>query len=74
MNREIQVSDIHLASFLLARDFRLARIEGERRKTFVFLDVPSEKVTDFYSDKDSVSARRLLDALRNLKGFIAQPV
>jgi len=74
MNKEIQVNDIHLASFLMAKDFRLRRIEGERRKTFIFVDVPPEKITEFYSDQDTVSARRLLDALRNLKGFIAQSI
>lgn len=65
-------SDLHLAAYLLATDHPLLRLEGPPgRRSFVFDRVSPEIVTDFYSGA-KVDARRLLGALRDLKGLVAQ--
>lgn len=71
--KETKVSDLQLAAYLTALDYPLLRVEGPNgRKVFVFTDVPDEVVFAFYSGRDPVSARKLLDALRNLKGLALQ--
>ncbi len=68
-----RISDLQLASYLLARGFRLLRTEGpERRKTFVFAEVPEEVTFAYYGGQDAVSARLLFDAHRNLRGLVVQ--
>ena len=65
-------SDLNLAAYLLATDHPLLRLEGAPgRRSFVFDHVSPETITGFYSGA-KVDARRLLGALRDLKGLVAQ--
>ncbi len=69
---EFSTSDINLASWLLATDHPLRRLNGPPgRQTFIFGNVKPEDVTDFYSGA-MVDARKVLGALRDLKGLLAQ--
>lgn len=66
------VSDLNLAAYLLATDHPLLRLEGPAgRRNFVFDNVNPEAVTSFYAGA-RVEARKLLGALRDLKGLVAQ--
>lgn len=71
---ETRISDAHLAAYLLARDFQIVRVEdgGRGRRDFIFGGVPPEVVASFFGGDDKVSARVLLDALRNVRGLLAQ--
>jgi hypothetical protein len=74
MNTSFSTHDLNLASYLLATNHRLHRLEGPPGKSaFVFGDVSPEDVTAFYSGAQ-VDARQLLGALRDLKGLLAQGV
>jgi len=71
---EITVTDAHLAAFLLARGHGISRVGGSAgRREFTFVNVPADTITTFYGGDDQVSARALLDALRNVKGLVHQP-
>ena len=73
MNDERQISDLQLASYLLARGYKFLRAEGSTHKrVFIFAGVPETEVFSFYSGDDQVSARSLFDAYRNLKGLTLQ--
>jgi hypothetical protein len=65
-----RVSDISLAAYLLARGHPLRDFKAGGRVEFVFADVPEQVVLAFYGGEDQVSARQILDALKNLKGLI----
>jgi nucleoside-diphosphate-sugar epimerase len=72
---EIRISDAHLAAYLLARGYQVTGIDGSgtaARKEFLFREVPTDVIASYYGGEDSVSARALLDALRNLRGLLAQ--
>jgi len=70
---ELAISDLHLAAYLLVRGFKVIRLEGPLgRREFIFAEVPTEVIASFYGGDDRVSARALLDALRNLRGLLAQ--
>lgn len=70
---ERRVSDLNLAAYLTALGYPLVRIVGPNgRKEFVFGGVPEETVFNFYSGKDQISARQLLNAYRDLKGLVLQ--
>jgi len=72
---EVTVTDAHLAAFLLARGHKIGRISGAAgRREFVFTDVVSDVLVAFYGGDDQISARALLDALKNIKGLAAQPL
>jgi len=72
---EVRISDSHLAAYLLARGHRIQRVAGSPgRREFIFVGVPPEMITTFYGSDDSISARVLLDALRNVKGLLQQPL
>lgn len=72
---EVKISDVHLASYLLVRGFQVARVNGSpSRREFIFPNVPPEAISSFYGGDDRVSARALLDALRNLRGLLVQGV
>jgi hypothetical protein len=72
---DIHISDAHLAAYLLARGFRISRIAGSPgRREFVFTEVSGDALVTFYGGDDRISARALLDALKNIKGLIAQPL
>lgn len=71
---EVPISDLHLAAFVLARGGRLVRLAGSQdRREFVFQGIAPEVIAAYYGGNDSVSARALLDALRNVRGLISQP-
>ena len=69
---EFPTSDIHLAAYLLATDHPLRRLEGSPgQKSFVFGNVTEADVQAFYAGAPS-DARKVLNALRDLKGLLAQ--
>jgi len=65
-----RISDLNLAAFLLAKGHNLVRFQGGPRAEFVFSDVPEQAILAYYGQGDEVSARKLLDALKNLKGLL----
>ena len=68
---ETRISDLGFASFLLAQDYDLVRIDGASgRVEFVFASVPEKVLFEFYSGGALVNARKLLAAHRDLKGLI----
>jgi len=70
---ELRISDVHLAAYLLVRGFQIVRVEGApSRREFVFTNVSPEVVSSFYGGDDQVSARALLDAVRNVRGLLVQ--
>jgi len=70
---EVPVSDLGLASYLLALGYSLARIEGpSHRSVFIFADVPKQVVLSFYREDAVVHPRKILDSLRALKGLSRQ--
>ncbi len=73
MNGERKISDLQLASYLMARGYKLLRAEGPTHKrTFIFIGVSDADIFKYYSGDDQVSARHLFDAYRNLKGLTLQ--
>ena len=65
-------TDIHLAASLLATDHPLRGLNGRPgQRAFVFGNVTPEDVSGFYGGV-KVDARKLLGALRDLKGLLAQ--
>jgi hypothetical protein len=71
---ELTLTDAHLTAYLLARGHQICRVGGPAgRREFTFADVPADDITTFYGGDDRVSARALLDALRNVKGLLQQP-
>ena len=71
--KEFPISDLHLASYLLALGYSLVKIDGpSHRILFVFADVPQEIIISFYREDAAVNPRKLLDSLRNLRGLLLQ--
>ena len=71
--KETRISDLQLASYLLALDYSIIRTEGSSHRTeFIFAAVPEEVVFRFYHGDSTVNPRKLLDAYRNLKGLLIQ--
>lgn len=69
---EFSTHDLNLASYLLATNHPLRRLDGPPGKSaFVFGNVSEEAVTSFYAGA-KVDARQLLGALRDLKGLLAR--
>ena len=71
-----RITDLALAAYLTVLDYQLVGIEGPcgGRREFIFADVPKDVVVAFYSGKVPVDARKLLGALRDLKGLTVQPL
>jgi hypothetical protein len=70
---ERKISDLQLASYLVAREFRIVGIEGPpHRRQFVFANVPDDVIVGYYSGTDLTSARKLFSAYRDLKGLAIQ--
>jgi hypothetical protein len=70
---ETSVTDLNVASFLLARDFPIIRVEGSTgQKTFVFQGVPQDELMAFYAGRALVDARKLFSAFRDVKGLALQ--
>lgn len=69
----LKISDPHLTAYLLVRGFQILRVEGTpAHREFVFSNVPPEAISSYYGGDDLISARALLDALRNVRGLLAQ--
>jgi hypothetical protein len=69
---EFSTTDIHLAAYLLATDHPLRRLEGRvGQRAFVFGEATQAVVSAFYAGA-KVDARKLLGALRDLRGLLAQ--
>ncbi len=65
--------DLHVAAFLLSRDFPLIRLEGSPgQRVFVLQGPTEEDVIAFYKGPILLDARKLLNALRDLRGLLAQ--
>ncbi len=66
------VSDLHLAAYLLAAGYRLlsARQGNGSHVTFVFNAVPDSAIGDYFSGRDQTSARAVLNAWRDLRGLL----
>jgi hypothetical protein len=69
---ERKITDLPLASFLLANGHQLVRTEGPaHRRVFVFA-MGDAAIAQFYGGNDQVSARQLFSAYRDLRGLAAQ--
>ncbi len=70
---EKRISDIYLASFLLAKGYRLANVRPAGRDTeWCFEDVPQSAINGYYNGDDAVSARMLYNSFRDMKGLSYQ--
>ena len=73
MTKEMSISDLQLAAYLLASGYPLIRIEGtDHRLLFIFTNVSEETIYLYYRGEDSISARKLFGAYRDLKGLTLQ--
>ncbi len=71
---EYSTRDLHIASYLLSTDHPLRRLNGPPgQRAFVFGNVTEEVVAGFYSGA-KVDARKLLNAVRDLKALLHQGV
>jgi hypothetical protein len=71
--QEVPVGDLHLASYVLALGYSLVRIEGPpHRIIFIFSNVSEQLIISFFREDATVNPRKLLDALRNLRGLLLQ--
>ncbi len=69
---EFTTRDVHLAAYLLATDHPLLRLEGlHGQRNLTFGNVTAEDVRRFYAGAPS-DARKVLGALRDLKGLLVQ--
>ena len=69
---DFATTDIHLAAYLLATDHPLRGLNGRPgQRAFAFGNVTPEDVQSFYAGAPS-DARKVLGALRDLKGLLAQ--
>ena len=70
----IEVSDIALAAALLALDFQIKEVFGDRRKTFLFVAENEEHIRQATNDYQNrlllVEPRRYAEELRALKTLI----
>ncbi len=70
---EKRISDIYLASFLLAKGYRLANVRAAGRDTeWCFEDVPESTISGYYNGDDLLSARKLYNSFRDMKGLSYQ--
>lgn len=72
---ELEVKDIHIASYLLASEtVRLVRTERKNRNLVLFYFSPKEEakklIEAYWSDSASCSPRKLFGAQRSLKDLI----
>lgn len=69
---EIRESDLNIASFFIANGLKLARLEGERHKVFIFLSEnnQAEKLRVEYANNSPVAVRSFVSAQQNLKSLI----
>ena len=73
VTKETSISDLQLAAYLLASGYPLTRAEGTgHRLVFIFANVPKQTIFRYYAGEDSISARTLFGAYRDLKGLTLQ--
>jgi hypothetical protein len=72
MNGPKRITDLNLAAALVAQDFPLTGVEGPPHRRIFLIDAAEHAIFDFYAGRDAISSRKLLDALRNLKGLAVQ--
>ncbi len=70
--KSIPISDLPLASYLLACGYKLKGTRGNGPRIEFLFEVPEDALLKFYRGEDLVSARALLDAQRNLLGLTRQ--
>jgi len=69
---DFSTTDLHLAAYLLAIDRPLRRLNGPPgQRAFVFGNVSDDAVAAFYAGAQ-VDARKLLNAVRDLKSLLHQ--
>lgn len=72
LQADFSTQDIHVAAFLMTLDRPFCGLSGRPgQRTFTFGNVAPEDVQAFYAGA-KVDARKLLGALRDLKGLLAQ--
>jgi hypothetical protein len=70
---ETKTPDMQLAAYLLTSGYPLLRVEGDtKRRVFVFDQCPEEVRLPYYQGRDTVSARKLFSAYRDLKSLVFQ--
>ena len=67
---ETKISDLQLAAYLIALDYPLLRVEGDYRRTIWVFEASPEVVMDYYRGANKTSARKPLNALKELKGML----
>ncbi len=71
--KDARISDLQLAAYLLASGYSLIKTEGAgHRLLVIFSGVTEETVFRYYRGEDSISARKLFGAYRDLKGLTLQ--
>jgi hypothetical protein len=72
MRQEFSTTDLNLAAYLLYLDYPLLHLNGPPgQRAFAFANVAEKDIAAFYAGA-KVDARKLLGALRDLKGLLAQ--
>ena len=72
MQQDYSTGDLNLAAYLLCLDYPLRHLTGPPgQRAFTFANVAEKDVDAFYAG-GKVDARKLLGALRDLKGLLAQ--
>ncbi len=67
------ITDVHLASYLRAKGYRIKDVRPDGRRTeWVFEDVPDAEITSYYNGDDKISARELFNAFREMKALSYQ--
>ena len=70
---ELALDDLQASAFLHAKGFRLVRAEGPAyRKSFIFAEVPSSVIQEFYAGTAEVNARKVFDSYRTLRAIARQ--
>lgn len=66
-------ADLHHAAYLQATGFPLLSLEERAGRTFfIFPGAAQAAILKLHQGRDEVSARALLNSLRDLKGLLAQ--
>ena len=72
---ESRISDLQLASYLLALDYPIIRTQGHSPRTEFIFNVPENVIQKYYGEvcpHCGISPRKLYGALRDLKGLLIQ--
>ena len=76
MSQDCRISDVHLASYLRAKGYKIREVRPDGRKSeWIFINVPKAVITDYYNGvNDHVSARELFNCFREMKGLSYQHI